>query len=86
MNHSASTQRARILDYLRIHNRMTTLEAREKLDILHPAARVQELRDSGYAGQIVTEMQWQENAQGYAHRVGVYVMINAPGETRHGEA
>ncbi len=27
--HSASTQRQRILDYLRIHNLMTMLEARE---------------------------------------------------------
>jgi hypothetical protein len=40
-------QCARLLAWLQSSN-ITTLQAREELDILHPAARIQELREQGY--------------------------------------
>lgn len=39
-------QCARLLAWLQTAT-ITTLQAREELDILHPAARIQELRDRG---------------------------------------
>jgi len=41
------TQRAVILDHLQRHGTLTTLEARNQLHIMHPAARVMELRRQG---------------------------------------
>ncbi len=41
------TQRAVILKHLQIHGTLTTLEARNQLFIMHPAARIQELREHG---------------------------------------
>jgi hypothetical protein len=49
----ASSQRQRILDHLRNHGPLTTLAARRELDVMHPAARVQELRARGY--RIITD-------------------------------
>lgn len=43
---SASVQRARLLQRLKLAP-VDTLEARRRLDILHPAARVMELRKQG---------------------------------------
>ena len=47
--HSNTTaeQRARILERLR-QSPMSTLHARAQLDVMHPAARVMELRKAGY--------------------------------------
>ena len=42
-----ATQRTIILTYLQAHGSLTTLEARNQLFIMHPAARVQELREQG---------------------------------------
>jgi hypothetical protein len=47
MRLNTSTQQAIILKYLQAHNTITTLEARNNLYIMHPAARVQELRAQG---------------------------------------
>jgi hypothetical protein len=41
---SARSQRARLLRYLRENGRIDTKEARSKLDIMSPAARIFELR------------------------------------------
>ena len=42
-------QRLRLLDYLKTHGTITTLQARSELDILAPAARIFELRHNyGY--------------------------------------
>ncbi|WP_411726050.1 helix-turn-helix domain-containing protein [Methyloglobulus sp.] len=52
---------------------ITTLEARQKLDIMHPAARVQELRGLGH--DIITH--WQTVDTGKAkHRVARYVLLS----------
>jgi len=47
MRMNSHTQRSIILKYLQANGTMTTLEARNKLSIMHPAARVQELRAQG---------------------------------------
>ena len=47
-NTNAAMQRARLLDALK-RRELTTLQARRELDVLHPAARVMELRRNGYA-------------------------------------
>ena len=52
MNHR--DQKARILHYLKSNGSMTTLEARNILYIMHPASRIQQLREEGVNIQTVT--------------------------------
>jgi len=52
MNHR--DQKARILHYLKANGSMTTLEARNILYIMHPASRIQQLREEGVNIQTVT--------------------------------
>lgn len=69
----SSNQRKRLLDALRIAP-MTTIQIRHELDVIHPAARVQELRhNQGY--NIVTHWQEQETPEGYMHRVAKYILF-----------
>ncbi len=76
-DNSAASQRQRILDYLYIHNRLSTITAREELDVMHPAARVKELKDKfGFAGRIVTEWRVDTNEQGNRHRNALYVLLS----------
>ena len=60
---NAMTQRSIILRYLQVNGSMTTLDARNELYIMHPAARVQELREQGQ--NIVTVR---------VHRIAKYVL------------
>lgn len=71
---SAESQRARLLVWLQTAT-ITTLQARTRLDILHPAARVQELREAGH--KIVTHWTTADTGKGN-HRVACYVLL--PGE------
>ncbi len=49
-NNASHNQRLRLLDYLKTHGAITTLQARSELDILAPAARIFELRHNyGYS-------------------------------------
>lgn len=66
------SQRQRILAWLRIHHTLTTLQAREELDVLHPAGRVMELRKKGH--NIITHWTVEDTAKG-AHRVARYVLL-----------
>ena len=68
---SAAAQRVRLLKALQ-HGPVTTLDARRKLDILHPAMRVLELRRRGR--RIVTVWTRQESDAGIRHRVANYVL------------
>ena len=43
-NNTSHNQRLRLLNYLKTHGTITTLQARSELDILAPAARIWELR------------------------------------------
>ena len=48
-NNTSHNQRLRLLDYLKTHGTITTLQARSELDILALAARIFELRHNyGY--------------------------------------
>lgn len=53
-NSNIKAQRYIILEHLEQFGRLTTLGAREKLGIMHPASRVQELRKSGI--DIITQL------------------------------
>lgn len=70
---SAAAQRARILDYLQNHRALTTLQARHLLNVMHPAARVMELRDRRY--NIVTNWRKDADSEGRLHRVAEYVLM-----------
>lgn len=67
----AAAQRDRILCALS-KGPLTTLQARRELDTLHPAARIQELREQGHL--ITTVWVWDFSASGVAHRVARYVL------------
>ncbi|MFT4059799.1 MAG: helix-turn-helix domain-containing protein [Legionella sp.] len=70
-DNAASTQRKRILSYLEKNHKFSTIEAREKLGVLHPCGRVKELRAKGY----LIETHWtnEPDANGVIHRVGLYI-------------
>ena len=73
-----AAQKKRILQYLQKGLSITTLEARQRLDILHPAARIMELRKQNYS--IKTHWETVETALG-KHRVAKYFLsANAGGE------
>ncbi len=72
MNSSTKAQQKRLLEYLQKHKCITTLQARSELDILHPAARIQELRALDH--NIFTQWQIDYN-NGSAHRVARYVLL-----------
>lgn len=68
-NESAAIQRGRMLAELK-QRTLTTLEARRELDVLHPAARVMELRGEGYP--IETAWAYDVTSEGYQHRLARY--------------
>lgn len=71
---AAENQRERLLAALRQHGSITTIDARQYLDILNPHARIWELRHR--AGELI-EMIWvyQETEKGKPHRIGKYVLM-----------
>jgi hypothetical protein len=72
-DNSAAAQRAKLLDRLLI-GPLTTLEARRPpLDILHPAARVHELRHRAGHNILMTWIR-QPTEAGRLHRVALYSM------------
>lgn len=75
-SNDAAAQRNRILAALRTHGSLTTLEARRRLDVLHPAARVMELRDAGFV--ITTVWSVDHNEVGSPHRVARYHLLSEP--------
>ena len=66
-------QRAVILEALRA-GPLSTLEARERLGVLHAPGRVLELRRAGF--KIETQTGTRFDAEGRRHRVGVYVLAS----------
>lgn len=75
---TAREQRQRLLNYLRVHGSCSTIEAREGLDIIHPAGRVLSLRKAGE--KIETVWTWDVTEQGKPHRVAKYLLA---GGSRH---
>ncbi len=80
VNHSASVQRQRVLQFLKEKGSATTIDFRTGVDVLHPAARIMELRKRGY--RIVMTWDYAENPGGTTHRIGRYTLM--PG--KHQEA
>ncbi len=74
-----AAQRARILTYLREYQTLTTLQARSELDVMHPAGRVQELREEGF--NIVTHWRTDYTPEGKPHRVAEYVLMTGKQQT-----
>lgn len=74
---SSEAQRKRLLEALRTRS-LTTLEARRDLDVLHPAARVMELRKQGHDIQTVRVP--DVTAEGRAHNVARYILRSSPCE------
>lgn len=64
---SAHSQRSRILAWFKTCNTLTTLQARQQLDVMHPAARVQELKNDGC--KIDTVRTTDTTPEGKTHRV-----------------
>ena len=67
---SAESLRDKILVWLR-NNALTTLHARNELDVFHPTARIQELRDIGH--QISTHWETIDTGKN-KQRVSKYVL------------
>ena len=71
---SLSSQRQRLLDWLR-KKPITTIQARQKLNIIAPAPRIFELRhNEGH--NIVTYRMDDYTFTGHKHRVAKYVLLS----------
>lgn len=68
---STEIQQAVILAHLQAGNSLTTFEAREKLDVMHPGSRIQELRAKGH--NIFT---YRRTINGHS-KVAEYVLLNS---------
>lgn len=73
MSNSAADQRQRLLQALRQRS-LSTIEARRELDIMHPAARVQELKKRGE--NIATHWSKEPTECGELHRMARYVLLS----------
>lgn len=74
---STAAQRARLLAYLSDSGPINTIQARNSLNIMMPAARVKELRAQGHG--IDTVFITALDGEGRSHRrVALYVYRNAP--------
>lgn len=72
-DNSLAGQRQRLLAYLKNNRSITTLEARHKLDIMHPAGRIKELKEQGY--NIITHWRIDTTPEEKQHRVAEYVLM-----------
>lgn len=71
-SNSLASQRQRLLKHLQQNRSITTLEARHKLDIMHPSGRVKELKEDGH--YIVTNWRIDTTPEGKTHRVAEYIL------------
>jgi polyhydroxyalkanoate synthesis regulator phasin len=69
---STPAQQKRILDYLIEHGSITTAEARELLDIMHPAGRIAELRKKSI--NIVTHKEFVYTGKN-KHKMARYILL-----------
>ena len=76
---STSAQCKRLLDALKIScgKGVSTIEAKEELNIYDPPARIYDLRHK-HGCDIITVWIREQTVQGYWHRVGRYVLISEP--------
>ena len=73
-NHTAATDRIKILKHLELHGSATTLELRHCLDVLSPAPRIFELRHNQNKN-IVTTRTVGDNPGGTPHKgIALYTL------------
>lgn len=72
-SNDAAAQRSRVLDFLRRHGSLSTLDARHLIDVMHPAARVMELRRFGH--EIATIWTRETTPEGGEHRIARYHLV-----------
>ena len=73
-DNSAFSQRMKILDWFISKPSLTTEQARRELDVMHPAARVMELRAMGY--NILTFWEVVPTASGKTRKIAKYVLLS----------
>ena len=78
LNNKTVSQRQRLLEFLQCYGRISTLEARAKLNVLHPAARIFELRQRGV--KILTFWRTDVTPEGFEHSVADYVLLQRAAE------
>ena len=71
-NTSTTSQQLRILEWLLAYGHINTFEARDVLDIAHPAGRIRELKAKGH--NIITTMIDVYNGKA-RHRIGQYTLL-----------
>lgn len=62
-------QRQDLLEALKERD-VSTIDARDDLNIMHPAGRIKELREEGH--NITIKLIWQDDKAGRPHRIGLY--------------
>lgn len=72
-DNSINTQCNRLLDWLQNGEHLSTYECRAR-GIMHPAGRVNNLRNQGY--NIITQRTWQEDANKVKHLFAKYILIS----------
>lgn len=75
-NQSFISQRKRLYEALK-HGPVTTIQARDELNIMSPAARIMELKEAGYT--ITKDIQWIADSAGRQHKSAKYYLINTGG-------
>lgn len=70
---NAAAQRGRVLEYPRHHGSLSTLDARHLIDVMHPAARIMELRRAGHS--ITTVWTHATTPEGGTHRIARYRLM-----------
>ena len=83
-DNSAFNQRLKLLDYLLEHGSITSSEARDKLDIYYPPARIFELRQAGYL--IVRVWDNWTSEHGIKHRIARWVLTQKQPVERDNES
>jgi len=72
LSNNAQCQKKRLLDYLRQHGRITTIQARAEPDIMMPATRVFELKQDGH--NIITYRRQADTGLGLHKKIAEYVL------------
>lgn len=72
-DNSLHNQRLKLLHWFFEKGAITTAQAREQLDIMHPAGRVRELKARG--NNIVTVWDSWTSEHGIKHRIARYILV-----------
>jgi hypothetical protein len=73
IGNDTTAQRNRLLHFLQLHGSLSTIDARHLIDVMHPAARVMELRRQGH--DIMTAWAHETTPEGGTHRIARYHLM-----------